>query len=153
MKVFSFPDHMPTFPEGKTITLVGGVFDLIHIGHLDFLLAAKKLGDILVVALESEDMVLKSKNRTPVHSQAQRAEILSNLYCVDSVIQLPHMEGFEDYLKLVKSVHPQFIAVTEGEPYLEEKEKQAQAIGAKVVPVNSRLAGYSTTDILKHYCN
>jgi cytidyltransferase-like protein len=150
--IYSFPDNLPHFPKGKKVVLVGGVFDLIHIGHLDFLKAAKGQGDVLVVALESKDIVLQSKNRNPVHSQLQRAEILSYLNCVDGVILLPPMKGYEDYLKLVTELKPHVIAVTKGEPYIQEKEQQAALVGARVMIVNNRIRGFSTTDILDHYC-
>ncbi len=149
--ISAFPHDLPTFPVDKDIVLVGGVYDLVHIGHLEFLKAARKEGDCLVVALESIDIVLNSKNRKPVHTQQQRATILSHFDFVDHVIILPQMNGYNDYAKLVESVRPKVIAVTEGEPYLEEKKKQASLVGGKVVPVISRLAGFSTSEILKTY--
>ena len=149
--ISTFPNDLQTFPEDKDIVLVGGVYDLIHIGHIEFLNAAKKHGDYLVVALESEEIVLNIKKRRPVHSQQQRAKILSHLSFVDHLIILPQMNGYEDYAKLVESVRPKVIAVTEGEPYLEEKKQQALLVGGKVVSVISRIAGYSTSDILKTY--
>jgi FAD synthetase len=146
-----FPQDLPAFPVGKDIVLVGGVFDLIHIGHLEFLKAAKEQGDYLVVALESEAIVLNNKKRNPVHTQEERAQILSHFDFVDHVIILPHMNGYEDYAKLVEAVRPKVIAVTEGEPFLEEKKRQASLVGGKVVSVIGRLAGYSTSDILANY--
>ena len=62
------------------IVLVGGCFDILHLGHVVFLEKAKKEGDVLVVLLESDEKVrfLKGKGR-PVHTQSERAEILSAL--------------------------------------------------------------------------
>jgi len=133
------------------VVLVGGVFDILHIGHIDFFKAAKKQGDYLIVALESDDLIKHSKKRVPVHSQQQRVELLSHIDLIDEVVQLPSMNGYEDYMKLVKEIRPHVIAVTLGEPYLAEKQKQAELVGAKVVPVIDRIPGFSTTEILKHY--
>lgn len=149
--ISTFPNDLATLPVGKDIVLVGGVYDLVHIGHLEFLKAARKQGDYLVVALESEDIILNSKKRKPVHSQQQRATILSHFDFVDHIIILPQMNGYDDYAKLVDSVRPNVIAVTEGEPFLEEKKKQASLVGGKVVHVMSRIKGYSTSEILENY--
>ncbi|MBI3343244.1 adenylyltransferase/cytidyltransferase family protein, partial [Candidatus Gottesmanbacteria bacterium] len=57
--------------------LVGGCFDLLHYGHIRFLEEAKKLGDHLVVALESDENVRRMKGEgRPIHTQAQRKEML-----------------------------------------------------------------------------
>lgn len=120
----------------KRIVLVGGCFDILHYGHVSFLTAAKKLGDILVVALESDENVRKRKGPTrPIHFENQRKEILQALSVVDEVICLPTMNSDEDYLKMVQEIKPTIIAVTEGDPYKQHKEKQASAVGASIVEI------------------
>ena len=143
---------MLPLPSSKKIVLVGGCFDLVHYGHLNFFKAAKRQGDYLVVALESDAFIKKCKHRVPVHTQMQRAEILSHLDMVDAVIMLPKMEGYQDYLTLVEKVHPSVIAITEGDPYRAEKEKQAASVGAEVVVVANRNSAFSTSQILRHMC-
>ncbi len=70
--------------------LVGGCFDLLHFGHIKFLEEAKKSGDYLVVALESDENVRRTKGETrPIHTQEQRKAMLESLTCVDEVIMLP----------------------------------------------------------------
>lgn len=143
-----YPDKMLPLPHDKKIVLVGGCFDLVHYGHLNFFKAAKGQGDYLVVALESDELIKKCKHRVPVHTQLQRAEILSHLDIVDAVILLPSMKGYKDYLRLVGKVRPSVIAITTGDPYRVEKEKQAASIGAKVVVVIPRNAVFSTRQIV-----
>lgn len=67
--------------------LVNGTFDVIHPGHLALLNYAKSLGDILTVAIDSDQRVRKLKGTArPVHSQTQRALLLENLRSVDRVL-------------------------------------------------------------------
>jgi rfaE bifunctional protein nucleotidyltransferase chain/domain len=72
--------------EGKTIVLANGGFDLIHVGHVRYLQQAKAMGDILVVALNSDSSlkVLKGPGR-PLMGEVGRARIIAALACVDYV--------------------------------------------------------------------
>ena len=72
--------------EGKTVVLTNGVFDILHVGHLRCLKAARKLGDALFVGLNSDRSArhLKGPSR-PLVPQAERAEVLCALVCVDYV--------------------------------------------------------------------
>ena len=72
--------------QGKRIVSTNGCFDILHVGHIRFLQAAKSLGDILVIGLNSDASVKRLKGPTrPVIGQADRAEILAALACVDYV--------------------------------------------------------------------
>jgi rfaE bifunctional protein nucleotidyltransferase chain/domain len=81
----------------RRIVLTGGCFDILHIGHVRFLSEAKRMGDYLVVLLESDKKVkdLKGKKR-PVFIQEERAEMLSALGSVDLVVLLLAMEKETD---------------------------------------------------------
>lgn len=120
----------------KTVVLAGGCFDIIHIGHIKFLAEAKKLGDILVIFLESDEKVkkLKGTNR-PIFTQKERAAVIAVLEPVDYVVTLPPISDDEDYQKLVFQLSPDVIAVTENDPLLAKKKKQADKIGAKIAVV------------------
>lgn len=116
--------------------LVGGCFDLLHYGHVRFLEEAKKLGDTLIVALESDENVRKMKgDGRPIHSQKQRGAMLEALTCVDEVISLPPMNTHQEYYDLVTKVHPQIIAITEGDPLEKNKREQAVIAGAQLVVI------------------
>jgi rfaE bifunctional protein nucleotidyltransferase chain/domain len=73
--------------EGCTLVATGGCFDLVHVGHIRSLQAARALGDRLLVMLNSDSSVraLKGANRPVIH-QAARAELLAALRCVDYVV-------------------------------------------------------------------
>jgi rfaE bifunctional protein nucleotidyltransferase chain/domain len=72
---------------GKKVVFTNGVFDLIHSGHVDYLLKAKNLGDVLIVGLNSDDSVRRIKgDKRPILKQMERAFIISNLKPVDYVV-------------------------------------------------------------------
>lgn len=129
--------------------LVGGVFDILHYGHIHFLREAKKLGDILVVALESDKNVKRLKGDSrPFHNQTQRREILESLSFVDEVIILKDEMHDIDYFKLVDRVSPCTIAVTQGDPILEKKRAHARTVLAEIAEI-PKIKVPSTTQIAK----
>lgn len=129
--------------------LVGGCFDLLHYGHVRFLEEAKKLGDVLVVALESDENVRKMKgDGRPIHSQEQRKAMLEALSCVDEVIPLPTMNNHQEYYDLVTKVHPQIIAITEGDPLEKNKREQAVKASAELITI-PKIPTPSTSQLAK----
>jgi len=73
--------------DGKKVVFTNGVFDLIHSGHVDYLLKAKNLGDVLIVGLNSDESVRRIKGeKRPILKQKERAFVLSNLKAVDYVV-------------------------------------------------------------------
>jgi rfaE bifunctional protein nucleotidyltransferase chain/domain len=90
--------------EKQRIVFTNGCFDLLHVGHTRYLQAAKALGDLLVVGLNS-DASVKSLNKAPdrpVVGEAQRAEVLAALACVDYVVVFPE----PDPLNLITALQP-----------------------------------------------
>jgi D-glycero-beta-D-manno-heptose 1-phosphate adenylyltransferase len=90
--------------QGKRIVFTNGCFDLMHIGHTRYLQAAKALGDVLVVGINS-DASVRSLNKAPdrpVVTEAQRAEVLAALGCVDYVAIFSE----PDPLNLITAVQP-----------------------------------------------
>jgi D-beta-D-heptose 7-phosphate kinase/D-beta-D-heptose 1-phosphate adenosyltransferase len=72
---------------GRTVVFTNGVFDLLHIGHLRYLQHARALGDALIVGLNSDRSVRANKGPTrPITPEAERAEVLEALACVDGVV-------------------------------------------------------------------
>ncbi len=135
--------------KGKITVLVGGCFDILHPGHVIFLEKAKKAGDILIVLLESDEKVrqLKGSNR-PVHTQRQRAKVLSALRFVDSVISLPFMDSESQYDKLILKIKPDIIAVTKGYANINYYKRTAKAVGARLKFVTNIIGNHSSTRIL-----
>lgn len=134
------------FREKKTV-LVGGCFDLLHYGHYTFLKRAREQGDALFVALESDAYIHTRKNREPIHTARQRAALLSGFRFVDAVILLPYFSTDAGYIDMVKRLHPDVIAVTEGDPQTENKRKQIEAIGGRLVVVSPLLPEFATSRI------
>jgi D-beta-D-heptose 7-phosphate kinase/D-beta-D-heptose 1-phosphate adenosyltransferase len=90
--------------EKQRIVFTNGCFDLMHIGHTRYLQAAKALGDILVVGVNSDASVksLKKAPDRPIVAEAQRAEVVAALGCVDYVVMFPE----PDPLNLITALQP-----------------------------------------------
>ncbi len=92
--------------SGKRVVFTNGCFDLIHCGHIKYLSRAKRLGDILVVGLNSDSSAKKIKgNLRPINGQRDRAEVLASLQYVDyvTVFNQPTPEG------LIKELRPDIL--------------------------------------------
>jgi FAD synthetase len=129
----------------KKIILVGGCFDIIHFGHIQFLEKAKKTGDYLIIALEPDERITQNKKRSPTHTQSERAYNLLSLRYVDEIIMLPLLNTFEDYLTLVQTINPHIIAITDNDPQQVNKQKQADAIGAQLIIVTNVIGTFSSS--------
>lgn len=131
--------------QNKTVVFTNGCFDILHRGHVTYLNEAKKLGDLLVIGLNSDASVKRLKGDTrPINSEQDRKFVLENLKAVDFV------EIFEDDtpLELIKTVMPN-ILVKGGD------WKVDQIVGSKEVIDNGGNAyslnfvdGFSTTNII-----
>lgn len=92
---------------GSTIVLANGCFDLFHVGHVRYLTAAKALGDVLVVGVNSDQQArrLKGEGR-PFIPESERAELVSALRCVDlvTIFDEPTVE------ELIRAIRPDFHA-------------------------------------------
>lgn len=136
--------------QNKTCVLVGGCFDILHPGHVIFLEKAKKAGDILMVLLESDQKVkeLKGINR-PMHTQQDRAKVLSALKSVDHVVLLPYLDEDQDYERLINQIRPDIIAATKGDSNNYHKERIAKLTGSKLVMITKMIGNHSTSRILR----
>ncbi len=136
--------------EGKKVVLVGGCFDILHIGHITFLEKAKKEGDVLFILLEDDVKIkeLKGQNR-PINTQEDRAKILASLTTVDFVVMLTPMQNDILYDELIIHIKPAIIATTTGDPGRSHKERQARLINAKVVDVTQMISNKSTTKLVE----
>jgi rfaE bifunctional protein nucleotidyltransferase chain/domain len=133
----------------QATVLVGGCFDILHIGHIKFLKEAKKMGDILVVLIESDTKVKQLKGRErPLFSQKERAEVLAALNYVDYVILLPEMKQDQDYEKLIQAIEPDIIAVTGNDPLLAKKKSQAELVNGRLIIV-PRVKTFSSSKLVE----
>lgn len=128
---------------------MGGCFDIIHIGHIRFLKNAKTYGDVLIVALESDEFVRVKKKRHPLHTQDERAEVVAALSSVDYVVMLPFFNSEAEYMSLVEKIAPRIIAITKGDPQKDNKKKQAQYVGGYVVEVLEPVPSKTSSRLLE----
>jgi FAD synthetase len=136
--------------EGKKVVLVGGCFDLLHIGHLTFLQKAKEQGDVLLVLVEPDERIENVKgNGRPINIQEDRTKILAAVETVNYVLPLQKEMTNTDYDILIKSIRPNIIATTAGDPNRSHKERQAKLIDAKVIDVTLPIKDQSTTRLIK----
>ncbi len=136
------------------IVFATGVFDLLHIEHLNFLLAAKKLGGKLIVGIESDARTrrLKGPNR-PIMNQAERKQMLEALECVAKVVVLPDkFNSDQEYEKILLSVRADIYAVSENSPFMENKKRICRRAGVKLKVVNRYNPEYSTTELINKIC-
>jgi D-beta-D-heptose 7-phosphate kinase/D-beta-D-heptose 1-phosphate adenosyltransferase len=132
--------------EGKIVVFTNGCFDLLHIGHVRYLQEARKRGDCLVVAVNSDRSVgqIKEPGR-PIIPDSQRAEVLAALGCVDWVTIFDE----PDPLVLIKLLKPDVLIM--GADWPDEKiigAKEVKEAGGKVVRIPLEVE-VSTSDILE----
>lgn len=129
----------------KKIVFTNGCFDIIHLGHIDYLSKAKDLGDILLIGLNTDDSVKRLKgNNRPIKYQHERAVFLASLQFVDGVILFSEDTPYN----LIKNIEPDILV--KGSDYKKDDIVGADIIkntGGEIVTINF-LEGYSTTSIL-----
>lgn len=127
--------------EGKRVVFTNGCFDLIHAGHIRYLVKARELGDALVVAINSDNSVSRLKQGRPIMPESQRAEVLAHLDMVDYVTVFDEDTPYE----LIKFLKPD-VLVKGGD------WKKEEIVGSDIVPDTRSLPyiqGISTTEIIK----
>jgi cytidyltransferase-like protein len=132
------------------VVLAGGVFDIIHPGHIYTLNAAKALGDVLVVVIATSNTAVKMKKRRPLHAEAQRQELIGALSMVDLCL-IGH-EG--DIFKTVELVKPDIIALgydqAHQEKFITDGCKNIN-LDVKVARLQSPIPEFSSSKIEKEY--
>ena len=130
---------------GKKIVFTNGCFDILHVGHVRYLEAARSEGDLLVVGLNSDSSVRSIKgDRRPLVNQDQRAEVLASLACVDYVVVFDE----PDPLQLIRAVKPDILV--KGADWTEENIVGAEFVkstGGKIMRVEL-VSEASTTGII-----
>ena len=132
--------------ENKTVIFTNGCFDILHAGHVRYLTAARTLGDILIVGLNSDASVRKLKGKgRPVNPAPDRAEVLAGLRAVDHVVVFDEDTAEE----LVRRLQPD-IYVKGGDYSLDRLPESAivAAYGGRTVLV-PMVEGRSTTNVIQ----
>ncbi len=136
--------------DSLCVVLAGGVFDIIHPGHISTLNAAKALGDVLVVVVATDNTAVKMKKRNPLHSQEQRQELVKSLKVVDLCL----IGQENDIFKTVNLVKPQIIALgydqVHQEKFITEGCKKIK-LDARVARLQSPIPESSSSKIEKEY--
>ena len=132
--------------QGRKIVFTNGCFDILHLGHIDYLSKAKDLGDLLIIGLNTDLSVsrIKGKNR-PIQDEISRAMVLASLGFVDAVVFF----GEDTPYNLIKITQPDILV--KGADYKPEDIVGYDIVankGGKVVTIEF-LEGYSTTAIEK----
>jgi rfaE bifunctional protein nucleotidyltransferase chain/domain len=133
--------------HGRQLVFTNGCFDLLHVGHVRYLQAARQLGDALAVGLNGDDAVRELKGPTrPVNPENDRAEVLAALACVDYVVIYPETR----FTPFIREVRPQLYA--KGGDYtpetlVQEEREAVEQAGSKVC-ILPLVPGRSTTNMI-----
>ena len=141
VKVYSKDLH----ESGKKIVFTNGCFDILHAGHVEYLEAAKELGDKLIVAINTDRSVRKLKGSSrPVNTLAHRAKVLASLQCIDKVVFFDE----DTPIKLIKAIGPD-VLVKGGDYKLKDivGHKEVSQSGGSVVTI-PLVKGLSTSKII-----
>ncbi|MGH2575328.1 MAG: D-glycero-beta-D-manno-heptose 1-phosphate adenylyltransferase [Ignavibacteria bacterium] len=131
--------------EKKIIVFTNGVFDIIHRGHVEYLNQAKKLGDVLIVGINSDSSVKKIKGEDrPIIGESDRAFVLVNLKAVDFVVIFQEDNPYN----LIKNILPDVLV--KGGDWKEKNIIGSEIVlnsGGKVISLNY-VDNYSTSSII-----
>jgi rfaE bifunctional protein nucleotidyltransferase chain/domain len=133
--------------KGLTVVLTNGCFDVLHAGHVRYLQGARELGDVLIVAVNSDEQVKKLKGEgRPLLSEFERAELIASLEAVDLVTIFNEPTVTELLLALRPDVH------AKGTDYTEETVPERDVVrsyGGRVAIVGDS-KNHSTSEILRN---
>ena len=139
---------------GQRVVIVTGCFDLLHNGHVRFLKQAKTNGDVLVVGIEDDHRVRAFKGPfRPVNSILQRVEVMEALEFVDFVFVIsgsPKVEPRRFYTILHKILGADALAITEGDPNIQARKEQINAVGGELITCSLLING-STTSLIRRF--
>jgi len=131
---------------GRRIVFTNGVFDILHPGHLRYLQAARRHGDLLIVGLNSDASVRRNKGpERPINPEQERAEVLEALDCVDAVSVFDE----ETPADIIRRVQPDILV--KGADWAADRivgRDTVEARGGKVI-LEQVEQGYSTTSIIE----
>ena len=134
--------------KGRKLVLTNGCFDLLHVGHVRYLEAARALGDALAVAINGDESVraLKGDGR-PLNNEANRAEVIAALGCVDHVIVFPELRATQLLEKVRPTIYVKGGDYTQDTLHAEERAALGRT-GAeiRILPLEK---GHSTSSLIE----
>lgn len=138
---------------GKRVVIVTGCFDMITSAHVKFLKRAKDAGDVLVVGIEDDNRVEAFKGSLrPVNTISQRVEVVDAFEFVDFTFIIkgsPKEDIKTFYTRLHKELRADILAVSEGDPHLDDRKDEIEAGGGELLVV-SRYEEGSTTSLIRN---
>ena len=135
--------------DALKVVFAGGVFDIIHPGHIHTLRSAKALGDILVVSIARNVTAVKTKGNPPIHDEKLRQELVSSLKFVDLAL----LGSEEDIFKTVELVKPNIIALGYDQAHQEKhiiEECKKRGLNLQVVRLQSPVPDLKSSSIKKN---
>ncbi len=140
---------------GETIVFTNGVFDILHLGHVDYLEKSKALGTKLIVAINSDASVkrLGKGDERPINPEFARATIISALRCVDATLIFSDDTPFNLITSLIPDV---LVKGGDYDPNETDSSKKSFIVGSKEIKADGGqvvaiplVSGYSTTSIVQ----
>ncbi|WP_018476435.1 D-glycero-beta-D-manno-heptose 1-phosphate adenylyltransferase [Pontibacter roseus] len=132
--------------QGQKVVFTNGCFDLLHLGHVDYLEKSRQLGDKLVLGLNTDASIsrIKGPNR-PLQDEMSRARVMASLLFVDAVVLFDE----DTPLELIKALQPDILV--KGDDYSIENIVGQDVVTARGGEVRTvpLVKGYSTTNIVK----
>jgi rfaE bifunctional protein nucleotidyltransferase chain/domain len=132
--------------NGRRVVFTNGVFDILHPGHVRYLQQARALGDVLIIGLNSDASVRRNKGpERPINNEAERAEILEALECVDAVTVFDE----ETPAEIIQAIQPDILV--RGADWAADAivgRETVEGRGGKVVRIPTE-HGFSTTEIIR----
>ena len=135
--------------DALKVVFAGGVFDIIHPGHIHTLKSAKALGDVLVVSIARNVTAMKTKGNPPIHDEKLRQELVSSLKFVDLAL----LGSEEDIFKTVEMVKPNMIALGYDQVHQEKhiiEECKKRGLNLQVVRLQSPVPDLKSSSIKKN---
>lgn len=129
------------------VVLAGGVFDVIHPGHIYTLKSSKALGDVLIVSVARDKTVLANKGHMPLNSEVERLELVSSIRCVDLALLGSESSIYE----VVEAIRPDIIAIGYDQKHSEEElrsESEKRGVKVTVVRLDTPKPHVKTSTIL-----
>jgi len=143
--IFKLSEYLEIRNNIKNLVFTNGCFDIVHRGHIEYLIQAKSMGNSLVIGMNSDASVRKLKGvGRPINNESDRAFLLINLKCVDAVIIFNEDTPYN----LIKEIKPDFLV--KGGDWKDEQivgSDIVKSYGGKVLSLKF-VDSYSTTNII-----